>query len=1059
MSKSIIAGILKNIELSPAAEQEILAGVPTSSQVKAELCDRVWSIVPAALKTLTGGDRRVLFEHDGKRELISLRAQADDVLFHLINLYHGPTIQANLLAARNDFYTLCTSVTEGVALSNMKAVSDPEMCDGIVFAADGRAVYWKQAAPGFVVDAVQGRGTPQVKTTVAEFVLKPGILAGVDQVSLQLLADQTGTTVPQLKRMDRSKDHKVLAELTLRVIAVLDVFKLENEREATFEELKASVEAIGVPRGTVEGAAESYTVGEYDGEGSGDWAVLCQPSNTWVFPKGEEVKASKEDAEAKAAELRKGIKAAAVAKEFDPKGEQATPPTDKDHRSELLDDKKRPAVIIDKEPSKDPLKPKETLYSAKEVSLKDLQKPDAGFALAVWCVTMEEAKAKAKDLERRRADYMPLPDHWVPPAPEADGEGIKKVKDEVNGDDRLVVKEIKDPSSPQALEPADVKNLDTTREQLDKVRRGEVMAGTYADDDESWDTGEVSLWLANDEDLYRAVRRAYDGASLEKIVKPMMADNPDIQVDWAAVNWDSIYKEFADEDVVAWLKAAARRHLAGRKIKASTDESPDSEDVDGTDVRVYDNGGETFDRYTIVIENPVTLEQSWLGSSQDPFFPSGFGQHLGDEASGMQEGEHLGRRIKFAELPEKVQQFVRQDTKVMAPTPDQLKQLEGRLRAGIENDEASPAYHFEEFGTEVWETLKRDVSLNMAVSSAEKKGLDEYYVGFGNSGQEAALNAVEEAENDGQTVPAEAKAEAKGMPKAKLSKAEIDDDLSVITVLFMKAKPGVTAAPKKKGAPKGKPKPKAKAKDEPKPGSESMSGVPSKDPKATPGPGQGEMDESRTGPSDTLQESGDTMGFMKLARTNLAKALGVGEDELEEKEPRFPYDDPKMEGEVAYFEHGDEEYTVFADDDAEDFAKEMVRNDFGEHGEGFDIYNPEFLMSHVDEAALKDYMEEVFREFADQDWTEYGSKEATGTEEEWKTEYVQERLGQDSGQTWWTDNVGADDFKKIVKDQGFFDVEAIVQDAVDVDGPGRFLSAYDNELHDIGDGLVYARWN
>ncbi len=89
-----------------------------------------------------------------------------------------------------------------------------------------------------------------------------------------------------------------------------------------------------------------------------------------------------------------------------------------------------------------------------------------------------------------------------------------------------------------------------------------------------------------------------------------------------------------------------------------------SDDVDGCDVRVYDNGGETFDRYTIVVENPETLEQSWLGSSEDPFYPSGFGQHLGTTGE-IQEGDHLGKRIPFSELPAKVQKFVKQDAEVM----------------------------------------------------------------------------------------------------------------------------------------------------------------------------------------------------------------------------------------------------------------------------------------------------------------------------------------------------------------------------------------------------------
>ena len=139
--------------------------------------------------------------------------------------------------------------------------------------------------------------------------------------------------------------------------------------------------------------------------------------------------------------------------------------------------------------------------------------------------------------------------------------------------------------------------------------------------------------------------------------------------------WDSIMAK----DKAQGVKASWRTGDS-KKVKASSDEAPDSDEVDGCDVRVYDNGGETIDRYTIVIENPVTKEQSWLGSNNDPFHSQGFGQHVGDEGSGNQEGEHLGKLIKFSALPEPVQKFVKQDCKAMAPTPEQMKE------AGIEDD-------------------------------------------------------------------------------------------------------------------------------------------------------------------------------------------------------------------------------------------------------------------------------------------------------------------------------------------------------------------------------------
>jgi hypothetical protein len=50
-------------------------------------------------------------------------------------------------------------------------------------------------------------------------------------------------------------------------------------------------------------------------------------------------------------------------------------------------------------------------------------------------------------------------------------------------------------------------------------------------------------------------------------------------------------------------------------------------------VRCYDNGGETFDRFTVVFSGRyrhLTGGEFWhVGMSEHPFHPQGFGQHGG----------------------------------------------------------------------------------------------------------------------------------------------------------------------------------------------------------------------------------------------------------------------------------------------------------------------------------------------------------------------------------------------------------------------------------------------
>lgn len=81
---------------------------------------------------------------------------------------------------------------------------------------------------------------------------------------------------------------------------------------------------------------------------------------------------------------------------------------------------------------------------------------------------------------------------------------------------------------------------------------------------------------------------------------------------------------------------------------------------------IWDNGGETADRYTVYFSGRGTLRtdargrvwRACLGMSERPTHPQGFGQH----AEGM-PGRHNGRRIAFADLPEECRRCVLRDLK------------------------------------------------------------------------------------------------------------------------------------------------------------------------------------------------------------------------------------------------------------------------------------------------------------------------------------------------------------------------------------------------------------
>jgi len=77
-------------------------------------------------------------------------------------------------------------------------------------------------------------------------------------------------------------------------------------------------------------------------------------------------------------------------------------------------------------------------------------------------------------------------------------------------------------------------------------------------------------------------------------------------------------------------------------------------------VAVYDNDGETFDRYTVVFvdKDAKTGFHDMLGLSSNPTSPQGFSQWTSGQWTKGGTNAHLGKRIKFTDLPGNVQKHV-----------------------------------------------------------------------------------------------------------------------------------------------------------------------------------------------------------------------------------------------------------------------------------------------------------------------------------------------------------------------------------------------------------------
>ena len=97
-------------------------------------------------------------------------------------------------------------------------------------------------------------------------------------------------------------------------------------------------------------------------------------------------------------------------------------------------------------------------------------------------------------------------------------------------------------------------------------------------------------------------------------------------------------------------------------------------------IRVYDNGGKTYDRYTLRIltkpqeyttDSETTkyllrkygkfFNMMW-GFNENPFHPQGFGQFAGEYET-QRSYKHLGKLIPIESLPEQARKFVEQNIK------------------------------------------------------------------------------------------------------------------------------------------------------------------------------------------------------------------------------------------------------------------------------------------------------------------------------------------------------------------------------------------------------------
>ncbi len=81
--------------------------------------------------------------------------------------------------------------------------------------------------------------------------------------------------------------------------------------------------------------------------------------------------------------------------------------------------------------------------------------------------------------------------------------------------------------------------------------------------------------------------------------------------------------------------------------------------TEATKVTVYDNGGKTMDRYTVIIGYDV------FGMSENPTSAQGFNQWAGNVGSDIRIGSHLGKTVAIPSLPKEVQKAIKDRIKTI----------------------------------------------------------------------------------------------------------------------------------------------------------------------------------------------------------------------------------------------------------------------------------------------------------------------------------------------------------------------------------------------------------
>ena len=189
----------------------------------------------------------------------------------------------------------------------------------------------------------------------------------------------------------------------------------------------------------------------------------------------------------------------------------------------------------------------------------------------------------------------------------------------------------------------------------------------------------------------------------------------------------------------------------------------------------------------------------------------------------------------------------------------------------------------------------------------------------------------------------------------------------------------------------------------------------------------------------------------------LAKLLQVEVEDLTVSK----YDERVFENEEA------DEYIVLTGEEADEAAEESIKESINDMG--LESFTEDFQQWILDNCVDSDWFAEYLEDYEigyiedirceESDYEEYETRLAeemedagVDTEEEF-LEYLIECY--DDPVEWFKDMFGMEEFTNTIEEYNLIDWEAVINEAIEVDGCGHFIATYDGVENEMGEYFIY----